>query len=199
MREPFYINEILDWIELNQKKKEWVILLVGYKNSFIQDDSGLLLSKMHKYRNIIYCMQQPLEYEDLVSVSDFFVSNCGAGSTIAPIAVGCPQMCRVRGLRGSDKPYNAKMVADTLQLGPSEYNTETHSFLTFTDLMAIIYNQIQYSTYLKNAITAKHIVSQETKQLVFNMFHLFTDIFENASLQFEIQQKGVIPCEYALD
>ena len=54
------------------------------------------LLQVRKYSKVLYVFQNPVEYEDLVSISDFFVSNCGAGSVIAPIAGGYPQLCKLQ-------------------------------------------------------------------------------------------------------
>ncbi len=178
---PFSMNEILEWLEKNEMvNTEWAFVIVGYKIK--------QLETVRKYHTQLLCMREFIEYEDLVTISDFFVSNCGAESTIAPIAAGCPQLCRTRGARGDDKISNAEVVFKMLRMGPQN--------MTFENLMDDL--KINYETYAKNAILAKNIIDEETKQFVSNMSFLFTDILTEPSLQAQIERTNQLPPEYGL-
>ncbi len=80
LRPAFDILEIFEWLKLNQKQTKWFIVLIGFNDHII---FYKLEKQVRQYSKLLYLMQNFVEYEDLVSISDFFVSNCGAGSVIA--------------------------------------------------------------------------------------------------------------------
>ena len=183
---PFEIAEIMEWLELNPDP-DWAIVLVGYKAN----------KKRYKHENMLH-IKHYIEYEDLVRDSDFFVSNCGAGSTIVPALAGCGQLCRIRGSLGSDKQANEKAVYNRFKMGPYDrHDDKQEDEMTFFDFMLDLENNL--STYTKNARIARSVIVSETKQQFKNLRNLFTMLLESSTFQSMLEKTKTIPREFALD
>jgi hypothetical protein len=224
LRPPFALAEVEDWVEKHKRSKrralKWAFVLVGYpkindKRESNEDDSSESSEDyefdesseeyefdeskndtQHAHQELIV-MQNAVEYEDLLSRSDFFVSNCGAGSVAAGFAAGCPQLCRTRGTKGSDKSTNEKVVSKKLRVGPREYDQSKKNFLTFSDLMDDL--ELNYTKYLKRAQAAKTQIRQEHEDTTINVVAMFDEILQDSRLQQEIERTGILPTEFALD
>jgi hypothetical protein len=195
LKMPFNILEILDWIdniaEQNIQNK-WIIVLVGYNQAIVQHK---LQRHIRKNRNLIHALMQPIEYEDLTKFSDFFVSNCGAGSVIAPILNNCPQLCMISMSMGSDKSSNKEIVGSELKLGPDDKTKKMK--LNFEEFMIDI--DQNYDEYLSNTKTTQFILSEETEEMALHMFEFFSDLFLGNLDQTFIEETGIIPTQYSLN
>jgi hypothetical protein len=126
------------------------------------------------------------------------VSNCGAGSSVLPIACSCPQLCRIRipGMRGNDKKANKEVVEEVLKLGPTEVNEKTGETITFADLMQDI--SVNIEKYTHNTMLAQKIVDEETEAQNILLFDFFTAVFTLYEFQKDVLTSGIIPKEFAL-
>lgn len=186
---PFDLKHILNWIETDTKK-EWVILLIGYNEliSFLK-----LTTRLTRNRNQIHAMKNHVAYEDVAAVAEFFVSNCGAGSVIAPLAAGCAQTCRFKGLVGSDKSFNRR-VMEELKLGPYDPEEE----LTFAIFMLMLEQHfVEYQSNAKNIHRQKQLFKEQI-QMQKNMTKFFTDLSQSKPMQKQLQKTNQIPKKYAL-
>src|SRR4029078_9213485 len=125
---PFDLQELIDWQNQDQTN-ECVILLIGYTRWIEFTHLG---SKMNPAK--MYAMKHYIQFEDLMRCTDFFVSNCGAGSVMIPFAAGCVQMCASRGQVGSDKTANETSVSEIYNVGPASYRGNKR--LTFFEVMS---------------------------------------------------------------
>jgi hypothetical protein len=195
MQEPFSLDEIHQWLE-SDEQKDWSVLLMGYKGSF--ERLGQDAPHFKPFKKRFKAMDSYVEFEDIARVTEFFVSNCGAGSSVLPIACSCPQLCRIRipGMRGNDKKANKEVVEEVLKLGPTEVNEKTGETITFADLMQDI--SVNIEKYTHNTMLAQKIVDEETEAQNILLFDFFTAVFTLYEFQKDVLTSGIIPKEFAL-
>jgi len=185
---PFDLQELVDWQNQDQSN-EWVILLIGYTRWIEFMNLG---SKMNPDK--MYAMKHYIQFEDLMRCTDFFISNCGAGSVMIPFAAGCMQMCASRGQVGSDKTANETSVSEIYNVGPASYRGNKR--LNFFEVMSDIQQNI--STYEANALKAQSLVSSETSAAHWNWNQMFKALCLNAKLQNRMLKSGFLPQQYSL-
>lgn len=99
LRPPFTMEEIEQWC-LSHPHSTWGFCLLGYP----QPPSSLPEN--------MFVISEMIQYEDIIGYTDFFITNCGAGSVGVALAAGIPQLCQRRGTIGGDKLFNEEIVSE---------------------------------------------------------------------------------------
>jgi len=171
---PVPFHEVKSWAK--KHSDTWGVVLVGY---------DVVASK-----NILV-VRNWIEYEDIVRVVDFWITNCGAGSVSVGLAAGVPQTCIRAKSRGMDKTFNKRILVDTCKVGPV-YRDENTFEEVMTDLIE------NYDFYKRNAFLYKKQFTLETKQMYRNMVRFFRKLGRDGGFQSKVAQTQTIPSEYAL-
>ena len=137
---PCGLEAVLEWLEDHAEPQPFAFLLLGYQERILASSSSPVMAAPY------------VEYEDVVRVVDFIITNCGAGSVTVPLVYGVPQTCALYSRRpvGNDKPSNAKDIRE-LQVGPAPEAYETQ----LEDILADLANKRKFEMYTKNARAAK--------------------------------------------
>lgn len=178
-KSPYPLADIISWA---RDHGDWCFVLIGYFYNLVKSNGTEPFLNTNQFLFFEY-----IEFEDLVRVSDAFISNCGAGSIQLAFAAGVVQTCEIAESIGPDKPFNQKAMED-LKIGPIHQG--------FAQVMNDIV--LHFETYQTNAIRIKHLVSNEMKQMVRNMYSFFADLEQDQQLQEVYDRREIIPAKYAL-
>jgi hypothetical protein len=161
------------------------VVRYGGKLQTVLDNSAGPLPESHG----VYVVQGYLEFEDVIPLVDFVVTNCGAGSVTVPLIAGVPQSCMNMNYMGSDKKQNQDNISE-LELG--KYNVST-----MNELMSGMSQLLP--KYQKRATDAALIYNKEQRVAYDRMAQLFNDIFTHKQLVLNMKETGEIPMDYTID
>jgi hypothetical protein len=191
---PISYYELFTWFETNENFSNWAFILLGY-NDVTKTPSDFYAAKelMEKYfhHDQVFIVQDYVEYEDVVKFADFFISNCGAGSVLVPLAAGVPQTCDwIEEIQGSDKKSNLRSISPLVHhVGPGRPDN-------FPSLMKDLDKKLKM--YSENSVKLARVVKLETEIMLGNMSRFFELLSMDKNLQEEIMTTGMIPSEFAL-
>ncbi len=178
---PFLFDDITNWLKTSSSSLSWAIILLGYQAMTIPQE----------FYDRLFLIQEYIEYESIVPLCDFVISNCGAGSITIPLAYGIPQMCAsFRPVTGSDKYYNNRLITEIFKLGPI---TRSRQF-----------NEVMYEIQANLTLFQNHSrhyilkMRQEHKKQIENLGLFFEKLSSDVLFQEQIQKSGKIPIEFSI-
>jgi hypothetical protein len=194
MQLPVPYNELFKWFETNAEFQRWAFILVGYDDLRTTEAAYYapeqLMDKYFHHHQVLI-VKDYVEYEDLMVFSDFFISNCGAGSVVIPLAAGVPQTCDwLENISGADKLSNLRSI------GPALHHVGPRRMQNFPQVMEDI--TLNLDIYTTNAQKSAEMVKSETEMMLTNMARFFELASQSAELQQLLIETGAIPDEFGL-
>ena len=195
----FHEDLLTTWLKMQKEKPKYVFIVVGGH----RNEKTKIVQK--QYKNSIF-FSKYVEFEDVIKMVDFCITNCGAGSVAVPLVYGIPQSCSFLQSGGYDKESNCNDILK-YNVGPicrsnrnmrmyiTQNNIDTDNIWLdfFINMMKVI--DTNFNIYKENAIKIKTEIQNHSFEQI--MIQFLNDIQDkNSNTQQELIKTGIIPEKY---